>query len=123
MKNNPYRVDKYYKYTLQESHELNTAHKELLFEKFLDQRSEFVYLGIIQLIHRNIGTPYMPYEECAVTVRQHNEILRFFPKFLKKLGRYVDSHDGFDIIRYKHWHEQLTELYNQFKDKKPYFND
>lgn len=123
MKNNPYRVDKYYKYTLQESHELNKAHKELLFGKFLDQRSEFVYLGIIQLIHRNIGTPYMPYEECAVTVRQHNEILRFFPKFLKKLGRYVDSHDGFDIIRYKHWHEQLTELYNQFKDKKPYFND
>lgn len=123
MKNNPYRVDKYYKYTLQESHELNKAHKELLFGKFLDQRSEFVYLGIIQLIHRNIGTPYMPYEECAVTVRQHNEILRFFPKFLKKLGRYVDSHDGLDIIRYKHWHEQLTELYNQFKDKKPYFND
>lgn len=123
MKNNPYRVDKYYKYTLQESHELNTAHKELLFGKFLDQRSEFVYLGIIQLIHRNIGTPYMPYEECAVTVRQHNEILRFFPKFLKKLGRYIDSHDGFDIIRYKHWHEQLTELYNQLKEKKAVLND
>nr|DAQ28591.1 MAG TPA: hypothetical protein [Caudoviricetes sp.] len=122
MKNNPYRIDQYYKYSLQESHELNKAHKELLFGKFLDQRSEFVYLGIIQLIHRNIGTPYMPYEECAVTVRQHNEILRFFPKFLKKLGRYIDSHDGFDIIRYKHWHEQLTELYNQFKEKKPYFN-
>ena len=94
MKNNPYRVDQYYKYSLQESHELNKAHKELLFGKFLDQRSEFVYLGIIQLIQRNIGTPYMPFDECAVTVRQHNEILRFFSKFLKKLGRYIDSHDG-----------------------------
>ena len=52
MKNNPYRVDQYYKYSLQESHELNKAHKELLFGKFLDQRSEFVYLGIIQLIQR-----------------------------------------------------------------------
>lgn len=70
MKNNPYRVDQYYKYSLQESHELNKAHKELLFGKFLDQRSEFVYLGIIQLIQRNIGTPYMPFDECAVTVRQ-----------------------------------------------------
>lgn len=123
MKNNPYRVDQYYKYSLQESHELNKAHKELLFGKFLDQRSEFVYLGIIQLIQRNIGTPYMPFDECAVTVRQHNEILRFFPKFLKKLGRYIDSHDGFDIIRYKHWHEQLTELYNQLKEKKAILND
>lgn len=123
MKNNPYRVDKYYKYTLQESHELNTAHKELLFGKFLDQRSEFVYLGIIQLIHRNIGTPYMPYEECAVTVRQHNEILRFFPKFLRKLGRFIETYKGLDRSLYVKWHEQITELYNQFKDKKPYFND
>lgn len=47
MKNNPYRIDQYYKYTLQESHELNKAHKELRFGKFIDQRSEFVYLGII----------------------------------------------------------------------------
>ncbi|WP_279173238.1 hypothetical protein [Parasutterella excrementihominis] len=123
MKNNPYRIDKYYKYTLQESHELNKAHKELRFGKFLDQRSEFVYLGIIQLIHRNIGTPYMPFEECAVTVRQHNEILRFFPKFLKKLGRFIETYKGLDRSLYVAWHEKITELYNQFKEKKPYFND
>lgn len=123
MKNNPYRIDQYYKYTLQESHELNKAHKELRFGKFLDQRSEFVYLGIIQLIHRNIGTPYMPFEECAVTVRQHNEILRFFPKFLKKLGRFIETYKGLDRSLYVAWHEKITELYNQFKDKKPYFND
>ena len=123
MKTNPYRIDKYYKYTLQESHELNKAHKELRFGKFLDQRSEFVYLGIIQLIHRNIGTPYMPFEECAVTVRQHNEILRFFPKFLKKLGRFIETYKGLDRSLYVAWHEKITELYNQFKEKKPYFND
>lgn len=123
MKNNPYRVDQYYKYSLQESHELNKAHKELLFGKFLDQRSEFVYLGIIQLIQRHIGTPYMPYEECAVTVRQHNEILRFFPKFLKKLGRFIETYKGLDRSLYVSWHEKITELYNQFKDKKPYLND
>ena len=123
MKNNPYRIDQYYKYTLQESHELNKAHKELRFGKFLDQRSEFVYLGIIQLIHRNIGTPYMPYEECAVTVRQHNEILRFFPKFLRKLGRFIETYKGLDRSLYVAWHEKITELYNQFKEKKPYFND
>ncbi len=122
MKNNPYRVDKYYKYTLQESHELDKGHKQLLFGKFLDQRSEFVYLGIIQLIHRNIGTPYMPYEECAVTVRQHNEILRFFPKFLRKLGRFIETYKGLDRSLYVAWHEKITELYNQFKEKKPYFN-
>lgn len=122
MKNNPYRIDQYYKYTLQESHELNKAHKELRFGKFLDQRSEFVYLGIIQLIHRNIGTPYMPYEVCAVTVRQHNEILRFFPKFLRKLGRFIETYKGLDRSRYVAWHEKITELYNQFKEKKPYFN-
>lgn len=123
MKNNPYRIDQYYKYTLQESHELDKAHKQLLFGKFLDQRSEFVYLGIIQLIHRNIGTPYMPYEVCAVTVRQHNEILRFFPKFLKKLGRFIETYKGLDRSLYVSWHEKITELYNQFKDKKPYLND
>jgi|GEM_PF-2394645 len=123
MKNNPYRIDQYYKYTLQESHELDKAHKQMLFGKFLDQRSEFVYLGIIQLIHRNIGTPYMPYEVCAVTVRQHNEILRFFPKFLKKLGRFIETYKGLDCSLYVAWHEKITELYNQFKDKKPYFND
>ena len=99
------------------------AHKELRFGKFLDQRSEFVYLGIIQLIHRNIGTPYMPYEECAVTVRQHNEILRFFPKFLRKLGRFIETYKGLDRSLYVAWHEKITELYNQFKEKKPYFND
>ncbi len=122
MKNNPYRIDQYYKYTLQESHELNKAHKELRFGNFLDQRSEFVYLGIIQLIHRNIGTPYMPYEVCAVTVRQHNEILRFFPKFLRKLGRFIETYKGLDRSLYVAWHEKITELYNQFKEKKPYFN-
>lgn len=123
MKNNPYRVDKYYKYTLQESHELDKCHKQLLFGKFLDQRSEFVYLGIIQLINRHIGTPYMPFEECAVTVRQHNEILRFLPKFLKKLGRFIENDKSLDRSLYVAWHEKITELYNQFKDKKPYFND
>lgn len=122
MKNNPYRIDQYYKYTLQESHELNKAHKELRFGNFLDQRSEFVYLGIIQLIHRNIGTPYIPYEVCAVTVRQHNEILRFFPKFLRKLGRFIETYKGLDRSLYVAWHEKITELYNQFKEKKPYFN-
>ena len=30
MNNKPYRIDQYYKYTLQESHELNKAHNEPL---------------------------------------------------------------------------------------------